>query len=531
MLLFIESEVKLMNKEVLRSAIYQKMMNKALTMIAEEAFFLALPYSFAELSNEDKQGLHGYVTEAIEHFGGARAILNNSIERNVNDAAKKRYVTNIYNICNEIASEAAERIVNETSDDAEFSKTIQDTNFTEEEFKKFETKADDLELEEIGKIISDKVVATIKGEQEAFENEQIIDQKINEIIAGQNDTDNEEEIQKGVESFYKMALENDNPRHHVSLFSKLVESATEAIATLYPNDEGIGIRALSDVTFLFSLSSYRKDMSATEAMDRLVSVDASLINDNKFMSSALESLEDQNTMKKAFVVGATAYTFMETMKTLNFVNPQKREIEAFINTSHTPASYGNYAVESFIKKSMDVFKTLNQDIRSMNSVEELLDYKKYYEEMSEKMDMIGIASESFVGCKEVFQEMIADAYKKIDNRCESLLQIEPEMSSSERVAYECDLAALNRIHAVYNKRTDIDHFTITYNDQTKSNMLVFEGRDAMESPLTSSSIYLEGLTAGKDAYKYVQNLVYDSKIDVGSRSVKFHTTSGFTKMV
>jgi len=58
----------MINNSLFYSTVHDKMMDLSLTIIAEEAFFLGLPYSFSELDQKEKMALHEYVNVAVEQL-------------------------------------------------------------------------------------------------------------------------------------------------------------------------------------------------------------------------------------------------------------------------------------------------------------------------------------------------------------------------------------------------------------------------------------------------------------------------------
>lgn len=526
------------NTEVYRKALYDKLMDKALIMFAEEAFFNALPYSFVELSDSDKRGLHDYVTSAIEQLGGANTILNNAINRVKNDVSKRVYLIDMQKCCHSMAMEASDRIVKNLSskgkdqEELTFSQAVKDANFNESEYRKFENEADKMEIEEVGDIISKKIVATIKGEQEAFKTEKMLDEKITDLISEQVDEDSdtyEEDVTKGVESFYNMALTNEHPRHYVSLFSKLVNAATESIVALYPSEDGINIKALNDVTFLFGLEEYRKQMSAEEALDRLVDTDVGLINNNAFADSAMESLHNQEIGKKGFVVGATAYTFMETMKTLNLITPSPISIKNFINTTPDPASYGNCAIESFVNRFSDILKEIDKKLHSTKSPDELREYGKHLDDIRDRLSSISIANESFIACRHDVINHIVKTKTEINRRYAYLVPAEESvLNSQQKRMRSIDRLEMVNLMKMYSNNDSTTSFRIIYNDIDNSRLVAFEALNSMNRPVNVSTIYLEGLESCTtlDAKKYVHTIYDEISQDIKKKPFIFKVKSG-----
>ena len=520
----------MMNKELLMSAVHNKMMDKALKIIAEEAFFTALPYPFKDLSTEDKFGLDSYVSKVIEKRG-AKQILRDAVESfkgNPNERAKYLYMKSMYDICMEAATTTAKRVTEETDPTSDFSQAIQDANFTEEEYKKFEKSADSLELDEVGKIVAEKVVATIKSEQEAYENEQLIDQKIAELVEGET----EEEKEKGVESFYRTALESTDPRHPISLLSKLVEVATESLATLYPEDieKELSVRALNDLTFLFSLDSYRNELTATESMERLLTIDAAAVNENTIQQSAMECLQNPSAIKAGYVTGITAYTLMETLNTMNLQTLGKDEVNKFIQSKSNPSSYNNFAVESFIKKANTLFADVDKNIRTAKTVEALADLKDYYKGIKERVNTIGICTESFTECANSVEANCNTAIDKIDAKVAQITEEPPVLSRTDEVAKSQDIASINRIYSLYGNRPDISHFLAKY-DEKNPRVITFRGCNDMNEELVSSDVLMTYELAPGTVEDYVADIINNSNFKKNGVPVKYHDVYGTSRLL
>ena len=509
----------MINRNVVRSAVHDKMMNKTLTIIAEECFFGALPYNFNDLTEDEKLGLHGYVSQAIEHLGGASKLLKKAVEATVNDSAKNNYMKSMLQICNEAATEVAKRVADsEVTAESKFDETVNAANFTEEEFKKFETNADKLKVEDVTKIISEKVIETIKGEQEAIANEEALNEEIKAVIA-----DSSEDPEATVESFYKTALDANNPRHYVSLLSKLTDVAIETVCLLYPNDIGknISVDTISDITHLYSLNTYKCELSAEESIQRMLNIDATILNDNEFRGSTVE-LFTKEAFESAMVNASTVLTFMETMKTLNLVSPTKEDISKFINTQRTPASYGKFALESFMGKWQQIFAAVESTIRGCKTVDELSDYKSYFSKLETDVTSIGIASEGFIECKDKMCETIKATKDKIDDKIVSLLKTKPEMSASDKVRFDEDVAKLNKFYANYRHKI-CDQYGILCDTAQKDNQTVeLFIADNKGMPLSSTFITLNNAATEE----YVRDVFNNSKLKGDEKKTYYRTKSG-----
>lgn len=524
----------MINRELFRTAVYNKLIDQALTMVASEAFVTGLPFPIDKLNDEEIIGLEGVVGTTIANLGGARKLLKNAMESVKDNPAKYRFVKSLYDSCHGFAMEAAAREAKDLDPNEDFESALKEANFTEDELHRFESSNDDLSIDEVGNIVGDKVVATIKSEQEAYEKEKALDQYIDDMLEESDvDTSTEEAANAAKESFYKMTLGVDNPRHPVSLFSKLNEVALESMACLYPEEaqKTISIRAIEDLVSFYTLNSYRREMGALEAVERLINVDAAAINQNEFQEAALESLQNPACVQAAFVNAATVYTLMESLKTLNIFSPDKREIESFINTNMTPASYGAHAVESFVAKASDIFGDIEKNIRTTNDVDGLREWRNQYSIIEEKLGAIGVASESFLNCRNHVLEMIGKGKEKISAKITALEANAPEMSHDEKIAFEQDLAMVNRMYSLYGARPNVTKTTFTIDTFDRANVdVVSLAFESATEGVQNHSITLEGVKTDNQ-YEYVKKLISESKFKSNNKTAVLHTLSGSNETI
>lgn len=517
----------MINRELFYSAAHNKIMDIALTVIAEEAFFSGLPYEFSELEKKEKLALHEYVSTAVEQLGGANTILKGAMEQfEKTDRAKYLYTKKMYEVCTEAAAEVAARVTEELEEKSSFENALADTNFTEDEFRKFETSAEKLDLQDVGQIVGEKVIATIKSEQETAEAEQALTDQINELSEEKNPTDAE----SAKESFYQLALDTDDPRHHVSLFSKLYEVATEAMAALYPEEANANLCefTINDITFLYGLDSYKRPVSALEALERLVNLDGAVINNGELQEVAVESLQNGSMSKSAFVAAATAYTLIETMNTLNLHTPSKTEIDKFMYTRSEYADYANKAVESFVGQAGTIFKNFERELREMNDVDSLKAYRHGVDIMETKIANIGVATEGFLQCKLDLQQQIKTVGERIDSKIKNIEAPAPARTPSLQVAFEQDTAALQRLYSLYGRREGVDSVKIIADNNNSKNVEI-QILDAMESVMTSRNITLEGLN--KPTNEYLSEILANNGFKTSEKKIVFRTKRDFSGIV
>lgn len=101
----------MINREVLRDAVYNSMKEKTFHTVVNTAFVNAIPIDKSELDSTTRRGLAKYSFDALEAAGGF-ALLENAI-KNESNSIKKSYLQDIKDVCCESAMEVANRVTSE----------------------------------------------------------------------------------------------------------------------------------------------------------------------------------------------------------------------------------------------------------------------------------------------------------------------------------------------------------------------------------------------------------------------------------
>lgn len=101
----------MINREVLRDAVYNSMKEKTFHTVVNTAFVNAIPIDKNELDSTTRRGLAKYSFDALEAAGGF-GLLDNAIKNETNPI-KKSYLQDIKEVCCESAMEVANRITSE----------------------------------------------------------------------------------------------------------------------------------------------------------------------------------------------------------------------------------------------------------------------------------------------------------------------------------------------------------------------------------------------------------------------------------
>lgn len=101
----------MINREVLRDAVYNSMKEKTFHTVVNTAFVNAIPIDKSELDSTTRRGLAKYSFDALEAAGGF-GLLDNAIKNETNPI-KKSYLQDIKEVCCESAMEVANRVTSE----------------------------------------------------------------------------------------------------------------------------------------------------------------------------------------------------------------------------------------------------------------------------------------------------------------------------------------------------------------------------------------------------------------------------------
>ena len=308
----------MINKSILSSALVDKFSLLALHSIVNECFINGLPMIQSEISNDEKIALTKYSYKVLNKVGGFKA-LENSLSSNVYNAKQKAFLTDIHKLCKESAMEACKRIVTETDckDPAnKFDEVVDQAAFTDAEYKKFTEKADKLDLDSISEIIKEKTLKVLKDEQEQYEKEEQLENELKDALAESKDFAN-----TTTESYMDIVLTKSEPRHHVTLFSKLQEAAFE-MTYITPVLDGTDVMPIIDrVTFEAFLEPLRiNDVNLDKCYESYVEN-----NDDK-----LANVSDEMKPQISSLVSIVVYTVMETLNTLNIYCPSQDVVKKFV---------------------------------------------------------------------------------------------------------------------------------------------------------------------------------------------------------
>jgi hypothetical protein len=431
------------------------------------------------IPDEHKQ-LQRYSFNVVKSIGGMKA-LENAIDLDYKTLQQNLFLGEIYDTCMESAKACARRNVDEEDckkRDLQLASVMDRSALTETEYKKFAKRADGMNLDEVAKIIKDKTMAVIKDEQEQYEKEQELDEELKAALKPDTDTEDvpgdvvtddtptEGDDSKSLESFMDIYLDKNAPRHHVTVFSRLQETAMEMMSLVKVGDSG------NDYFPIIYKTTYESFFKDAENLNMNTALESAT---HQVAKEEVCEVPEANRPKYATLVSIVVYTMMETLKTMGIYCPSQGDIQKFVNKSIDATSVAS-------KDSSDVCdqakKVVNEaammDFSKMNSSDlsdQMVKLKTTMEILESGIrgnngstEMINIASEAtnqITVISEILHQRDADQ-KAASAATESFYSKRQKIN---------DLAQFNRIGSMFGKNPLISEIQLRVNPDTISSII------------------------------------------------------------
>ena len=165
------------NRAVYQNTIRTKLRDTVFSAVVNECFIKALPFDRTEMDEETEHNLSMYALGVTESLGGFAAL--EAAIKSTTDPRKKTLLCDIARLCDETALEAATRIANK--DDKTTEELVAPT-LSDDEYSEFTAKADKLDIDRIAEIVKEKVLKTLKNEQEARVRNETVNAALREAL-------------------------------------------------------------------------------------------------------------------------------------------------------------------------------------------------------------------------------------------------------------------------------------------------------------------------------------------------------------
>ena len=458
----------MINKQILQSRLTDKFSTQLLHAIVFECFINGLPIDTSSMSSSEKRELQKYTYDVVQSVGGIKAVenavdfQNKTLEQNV-------FLGQIYDACMESAKACARRNSDDKSNNNKLQEVVDKSALSESEYKAFSKKADAMNLDTVSKVIKEKTIAVIKDEQDQYEKEQELDKELQEILKSDDDSEvDDTELNKkadeAMNTLMDIYLDKTAPRHHVSVFSRLQETAMEMMnMTKVENGEDYFpiIRKVTFESFLKNNESQKLN-TAEESLHRLASEEVCEISAD-------------NRPKYATLVSIIVYTIMETLKTMGIYCPSQTEIQGFVNKSITANQITSKDADEVCKSARKIVnEAASLDLSKLNS--STLGNKVV--ELKTALEMTENVLAADPGSQECIS-VASEATKYIQNISEILHQrdVDHKAASAATESFNTkrqksnDLAQFNRIRSMFMNNPQISEIQLKVNPNEMSSII------------------------------------------------------------
>lgn len=501
----------MINKAVLSSVLHDKFSLLALHSIVNECFINGLPLKQEDISNDEKVALTKYSYKVLEQVGGFRA-LENALGSAIYNDKQKTFLFDIYETCKEIANEATKRVVMETNckdPETKFEEVVDKAAFTDAEFAKFSKNADKLNLEDASEIIKKKVLTVLKDEKEQYEKEEELHNELKDALK-----DSEDFSETSTESYMDIVLTKADPRHHVSLFSKLQEAAFEVANTTKVIDGEDVFPIIDRVTFEAFLSSLRKN-----DVDVDICYEAYVENNDE----RLAEIPADKKAKIASLVSMIVYTIMETLKTMNVHCPSQDEVKKFVCDTSDNQKMEEDKVSNIYAKAMEMLKEANcSDFTKMDSTklsEILAELKK----ISDTLKALIINDMNSAVASKI--TITLDGLREQQNRIESILnertRMEEERATESAITAESyygklqrenDIAQFNKITNLFAKNPLVKEIRLRVDPKNARSVVDIEAANEAGQVIRSSFMNMQVAVESSRYCDYLAETFKESKL-------------------
>lgn len=543
----------MINKSVVEDNLTNVYANRFFHSIVYESFMNALPVDKSLMTKDERHNLFFYTDNIVRSIGGIKAV-EAAIDLKNKTPEQNLFIAGIYNTCMESARECAKKKCNDPSicsKEDKMSDVLDKATLSKEDCRKFAERANTMKLDDVAEIIKKKTLQVISDEKEQYKKDQDLD---NELADALNENDSMDDlgesdlgddllaeessdkptldpieigkaeasakfskklpkksnVDSAVEAFKNFHLNATDPRHHVSVFSRLQDNAMEVMSYIETSDYGRNYFPILDkVTFESFFSKPNVMMAAA--------------TESAITQEEVCEVPAQTRPKVATLVSIITYTIMETLHTMGIFTPAKNNIQSFVNSS--------IDAENLKKKSVSetcdgikcaVKESANLDFSKMSSMKlgnKLATLKTALEGTQEFIDkngasteIINVASEAVTYIQEI-EDILSQRAK--DNKALS----EATESYQTRREKEHDLAQFNRISGLFKANPNISEIKLCVNPDHMQSVIDVQCANESGKVIRTSYMNIEYACESDQYLRYLDDTYKKSNLSKINKDV------------
>lgn len=356
------------NRNILRSQLTNKLKGKCVAYLGTRAFMNALPFDETEVVIQS-DNFANYAKVVMESLH-PESLLDKAIiyAEKAGNSAAVTYLRDTNMAIESIVKDAVNRIICENAtSDSTTPEIVKQAKLDESEMERLVNASKSNGLGQVGDIIKDKVIDTIKTEKAEYERAEKLKDEISEVLnASKDDMDlGDLNDDASLESYYSTTLQVTDPRDHISFFSKLQDICMEALLhSETDEDSEINFQVIEKVTLESTFDMFdRSNMSIADKIASMTIVTESIgdiprHSGNAMSTDAIKADKAKKLAKIAFICTICITTMLETLKTMHLAKPTMEEVQKFVSGRTDVTKISNLAdnvsaLEPQIKQNLD----------------------------------------------------------------------------------------------------------------------------------------------------------------------------------
>lgn len=478
------------NKMLLTSQLRSVLMGDAVTMVVTEAFLNSLPFDEKALSRES-DGLARYCNNVVRKMH-PETLIDRAIE-STTDPLQIDYLENLKAEISSVVEEATTRIVNtECLGTASTPEILKTAAMDDKELDALVIASKKAGTDAVANLVKKKMIDTIKDERETFERSEKLNNELREVIKDEtqslrdslNEDDEEKDIEVGapeeapvdaeasdetekpeesLDSYLKIVLNSTDPRHPVSVFSRLQDVCMENL--LYSPEKAkreIPFVTLEKITLESTFPYF--DLSQRSLLDDVKALQISMESalEHEGMDPEEKAHKIKHIAKTSMICTICILTLLEVLKTMNLRKPNMDMVKDFVHQDTNVQNASDTDIERIEKRVDDA----TADVRKSVALGAL------------SADETAMAKESLANVKKILESMtIAPEKEHVRNRIINKINmaIESSLEEPDRIIRtdptsvrirENNIAALEHAIKVISRKNDVATVNICVESDT-----------------------------------------------------------------
>ena len=382
------------NKLLLSDQLYVKLFGDALTSIVTEAFLDSLPFNKNALAAES-EGLARYATNVVASLH-PETLIERALEVTTNPM-QREYLETLRDEISAVVETAVTRIVNsEYLGTASTPDIVKQAKFDDDEIAALVRASQKSGISAVSNVVKKNLISNIKDERESFERSEKLHTELKEIIKDETkelkdslEMDDEEEnpeiiagenldsegnpnpeaeepkseTDATVESYLNIILGSTDPRHPISVFSRLQDVCMENLLLSNESVEReIPFDTLEKITLESTFPFF--DLGTRSIMDEVRSLQISLESEVALaqMTPEEKAHKVKSISKTSLICTICILTMLEVLKTMNLKKPDVATVRDFVDQPTNVQNTSDEDIARIEKKIGDATDDIHKSV-------------------------------------------------------------------------------------------------------------------------------------------------------------------------